>query len=180
MFFLHWRKQYYGYRILKLWICFLQTLHSFSLHRTILDGLEWHGLLVDFCYVFISCLDSHTDGTHSLQKIHCWASDEMLNFSKSFNVGVNYSFILYTRGSQSLNNINVYLFKEPWPELRTIALHVNLSKHICLGPDVGRDLALLLNSEIFDFTWLWKVCSCSFFYACPFGIDLNMWLNISG
>ncbi len=30
------------------------------------DGLEWCGLLVDYCDVFISCLDSHSDGTHSL------------------------------------------------------------------------------------------------------------------
>ncbi len=36
------------------------------------DGLEWCGLLVDYCDVFISCLDSHSDGTHSLQSIHCW------------------------------------------------------------------------------------------------------------
>ncbi len=28
------------------------------------------GLLVDYCDVFISCLDSHSDGTHSLQRIH--------------------------------------------------------------------------------------------------------------
>ncbi len=41
------------------------------------------GLLVDYCDVFISCLDSHSDGTHSLQKIQWWASDAMLNFSKS-------------------------------------------------------------------------------------------------
>ncbi len=34
-------------------------------------GLEWCGLLVDYCDVFISCLDSHSDGTHSLQRIHC-------------------------------------------------------------------------------------------------------------
>ncbi len=27
-----------------------------------------HG--VDYCDVFISCLDSHSDGTHSLQRIH--------------------------------------------------------------------------------------------------------------
>ncbi len=33
--------------------------------------------------VFISCLDSHSDGTHSLQRIHCWASEGMLHFSKS-------------------------------------------------------------------------------------------------
>ncbi len=31
--------------------------------------------------VFISCLNSHSDGTHSLQRIHWWASD--VNFSKS-------------------------------------------------------------------------------------------------
>ncbi len=43
---------------------------SFSLHKTIIDGLEWCGLLVDYCDVFISCLDSHSDGTHSLQIIH--------------------------------------------------------------------------------------------------------------
>ncbi len=30
---------------------------------------------VDYCDVFISCLDSHSDGTHSLQRIHCWAND---------------------------------------------------------------------------------------------------------
>ncbi len=24
---------------------------------------------------FISCLDSHSDGTHSLQRIHWWAND---------------------------------------------------------------------------------------------------------
>ncbi len=47
------------------------------------DGLECCGLLVDYCDVFISCLDSHSDGTHSLQRIHCWANDVMLHFSKS-------------------------------------------------------------------------------------------------
>ncbi len=41
------------------------------------------GLLVNYCEVFISCLDSHSDGTHSLQRIHWWASDIMQHFSKS-------------------------------------------------------------------------------------------------
>ncbi len=52
-------------------ICFLQTC-IFSLHKMLIDGLEWCGLLwiiVDYCDVFISCLDSHSDGTHSLQRI---------------------------------------------------------------------------------------------------------------
>ncbi len=39
--------------------------------------------LVDYCDVFISCLDFHSDGTHSLQRIHWWESDVMLTFSKS-------------------------------------------------------------------------------------------------
>ncbi len=43
----------------------------------------WTGLHVEYCDVFISCLDSHSDGTHSLQMIHCWASDVVQNFSKS-------------------------------------------------------------------------------------------------
>ncbi len=43
--------------------------------------MDWSG--VDYCDVFISCSDSHSDGTHSLQSIHCWASDAMLHFSKS-------------------------------------------------------------------------------------------------
>jgi len=49
----------------------------------LIDGLEWCRLLVDYCGVFISCLDSHFDGTHSLQRIHWWTSDVMLHFSKS-------------------------------------------------------------------------------------------------
>ncbi len=40
------------------------------------NGLEWCELLVDYYDVFISCLDSHSDGTHSLQSIHWWASDD--------------------------------------------------------------------------------------------------------
>ncbi len=32
--------------------------------------------------LFISSLDSHSDGTHSLQMIHWWASDVMLHLSK--------------------------------------------------------------------------------------------------
>ncbi len=32
---------------------------------------------------FISCLNFHSDGTHSLQRIYWWSSDVMLHFSKS-------------------------------------------------------------------------------------------------
>ncbi len=59
----------------------LQT-HSCPLHK-LLDGLDLCELLEDYCDVLISCLDSHSDGTHSLRRIHWWASDVMLHFSKS-------------------------------------------------------------------------------------------------
>ncbi len=35
-----------------------------------IDDLETCVLLVDYCDVFISCLITHSDGTHSLQRIH--------------------------------------------------------------------------------------------------------------
>ncbi len=41
----------------------------FTGRSVIIDGLEWYGLLVDYCDVF-GCLDTHSDGTHSLQRIH--------------------------------------------------------------------------------------------------------------
>ncbi len=80
-------------------------------YKTLIDGLEWCGLLVDYCDVFISCLDSHSDGTHSLQRIHWWASDgnstflqiwwrnkliyisdDLKGITFSANFWVNYSF----------------------------------------------------------------------------------------
>ncbi len=76
------RKQRFRHLKTSWWICILHKF-SFSLHKTLIDGLKLCGLLVDYCDVFIRCLDSHSDGTHSLQRIHRWASDVMLNFSES-------------------------------------------------------------------------------------------------
>ncbi len=42
----------------------------FLLHKMLSDGLKSCGLLVDYYAVFISSLDSHSDGTHSLQRFH--------------------------------------------------------------------------------------------------------------
>ncbi len=69
---------------------------SFSLHKSLIDGLELCGLLVEYCDVFISCLDSHSDGTHSLQRIHWWASDLMLNSP------------IYVRLRKHMRNIDKY------------------------------------------------------------------------
>ncbi len=46
------------------WILIWKEMHSFSLHKMLIDGLECCGLLVDYCDVFISCLDSHSDGIY--------------------------------------------------------------------------------------------------------------------
>ncbi len=64
------------------WFLHLQKA-SLSLYKVLIDGVESCGLLVDYCDVFISCLDSHSDGTHSLQRIYWWTSNAMLIFSKS-------------------------------------------------------------------------------------------------
>ncbi len=64
----HWKRCYYG-----LWTRDgLNTCKDLFLTnmQTLTDGMEWCGLLVDYCDVFISCfINSYSDGTHSLQRI---------------------------------------------------------------------------------------------------------------
>ncbi len=58
------------------WIYYKQTALL-----TLTDGLETCRLLVDYCDVFISCLDFQSDGTHSLKRIHWWSSNAKLSKS---------------------------------------------------------------------------------------------------
>ncbi len=67
------------------------AFHFTSHHKTLIGELESCGLLVDNCNGFISCLDSHSDGTHSLQRIHWWASDVMLFLQFFSNEGTHSS-----------------------------------------------------------------------------------------
>ncbi len=39
-----------------------------TFHKSLIDGLR--SIIMNYCDVFISCLDSHSDGTHSLQRNH--------------------------------------------------------------------------------------------------------------
>ncbi len=39
--------------------------------------MDWSRM--DYCNVFISCLDSNSDGTYSLQRIHWWVRDVTLS-----------------------------------------------------------------------------------------------------
>ncbi len=61
-----------------LMVFFLQMC-SFWLQHMLIDGLEWCELHVDYCDDFIRCLDFHSDGAQSLQRINCLASDVMLS-----------------------------------------------------------------------------------------------------
>ncbi len=88
-------------------LCFLQT-RSFSLYKSLIDGLETYGLLVDYCDAFISCVDSHSDWhpfTAEDPFVSKWyakflqiCSDEETNWSWMawgwvyFHFCVNYSF----------------------------------------------------------------------------------------
>ncbi len=76
---IHWRKQCYGGSTLK---CLRMDLFLTNTQLLVSRDVNWW-TGVDYCAVFISCLDSYSDGTHSLQTIHCWTSDVMLRFSKS-------------------------------------------------------------------------------------------------
>ncbi len=56
---------------------------AFHAFKALIDGLDF-GL--DYCDVFIS-LDSYSDDTHSLQRIHWWASDITAKFLQMwFNI----------------------------------------------------------------------------------------------
>ncbi len=69
----------WSYRIVLMMNLFLANIQLFSSQSH--ELMDWSR--VDYCDVFISCLDSHSDFTHSLQSIHWWATDVMLHFSKS-------------------------------------------------------------------------------------------------
>ncbi len=60
----------------------MMELFLTNMHFLTSQDINWWTGVV-WIIVFISCLDSHSDGTHSLQSIHWWASDVMLHFSRS-------------------------------------------------------------------------------------------------
>ncbi len=57
-------------------------LTNMQLFKFSLDVNWWTGVTL-WIIVFLSAVWTHSDGTHSLQRIHWWASDVMLNLSKT-------------------------------------------------------------------------------------------------
>ncbi len=69
--------------------------------------------LLSYNDVFISCLDSHSDGTHSLQRIHWWASDVMQHFSKSVqmkNISDGLRLSPFSANFKLINRIYVVIY----------------------------------------------------------------------
>ncbi len=52
-----------GLKLKRLNVGFVYYKHSFHFHKLLTDRLKLFGLLVDYCEVCISCLNSHSDGT---------------------------------------------------------------------------------------------------------------------
>ncbi len=90
----YWKKRYYGSWFI-FWINGFKLKHlndgfghvddgwMFLTNAHILSSqdVNWWTGVVWITVMFLS--DSHSDGTHSLQSIHCWDTDAMLHFSKS-------------------------------------------------------------------------------------------------
>ncbi len=76
----HWRKRYCGLWT-HIWVKNILMLALFQLLSSP-DVNWWTGVVWITCDVLDSCLDSHSDGTHSLQSIHCWDTDAVTHFSK--------------------------------------------------------------------------------------------------
>ncbi len=105
--------------------------------------LEWCGLL----WCFISGLTSHSDGTHSLQRIHCRASDVVLHFSKSVPMKKQTTFTtLKTWGW--LHFQNTLIFNSLAFLLQSFVMgRVTNSLNCCL-------------CRIFQNDYLWVFCMC--------------------
>ncbi len=79
--FLSWFRESNIMDSVLMMICLLQTQLS------TLKDVNWCTRVMWIIMMFlISCLNSHSDGTHSLQRILWWTSDVLLNFSKSIPI----------------------------------------------------------------------------------------------
>ncbi len=115
---------------------------------TLSDGLECCGLLVDYCDVFISCLDSHSDGTHSLQRIHYWASDVLLNVFKS-DKETNSSTSWMTWGWVFSANIHFWVnYSFNQMDLDDLAVACKIRNSLLTNQHPGPELSAIITSQV--------------------------------
>ncbi len=73
----HWRKSYYGLWTLCILVKSVLMLDLFHLLSS--PDVNWWTGVLWIIVMFLS--DSHSDGTHSLQSIHCWDTDADLQIT---------------------------------------------------------------------------------------------------
>ncbi len=80
-----------------------------------MDFFTEGSVIMDYCDVFIICLDCQSDGTHSLQRINWWASDLMQLFLQNFHffpmnysINVQLHLLLNFHGQNSV--ISIWIF----------------------------------------------------------------------
>ncbi len=134
---------------------FLTNTHEdFQLHKMLTEGLEWCGSLVDYWDVFISCLDSLSDGTHSLQRIHCWASDLILHFSKSrqgWTIPLKTPYRSMKRKTNLIQRNSFHPNKMQYPEPSTHRAALRFSQQLPIKIiEIGLALIWLYNVQLYE------------------------------
>ncbi len=144
------RKQRTEVKTSSWWICFYK--HTAFHFIALIYRLERCGLHVDYCDVFISCLVSHSDGTHSLQSIHCWASDRMLHspnlMKKQTHLRVAWdSSLIYLRVRKLSDNLNCCI-NYTFNSIISVILAIN-KHHTCK----------LMETKMMRTSWLTYLCN---------------------
>ncbi len=76
----HWRKRYYGLWTLARFSDYFSKSNFKDFFLLSSPDVNWWTGVVWIIVMFLS--DSHSDGTHSLQSIHCWDTDVETHFYK--------------------------------------------------------------------------------------------------
>ncbi len=113
------------------WFILLFYNHVAFFHKMLIDVLEMRGLLVDYCNVFINSLDSHSNDTHSLQRSHWWASDQMQNFVKSPPMKkLTHLHLGWPEGEYSFSEYSFFWLNYSFKQLECLGIHVEVTHSI--------------------------------------------------
>ncbi len=116
--------------------------------------------VLDYWNVCICCLDSHSDGTHSLQRTHWWASDIRLNFSKSVlmkkktHLHLGWPENEYIFSKFSFFGVNYSLKSGRWGPLKHIRPYYFFSNNLIIiswQEENNSDKDLFVRAEINEF-----------------------------
>ncbi len=93
----------------------------------LIDWLESGGLFVDYCDVFISCLDSQSDGTHSLNRCK-WRNAKFIQICSDKETNLD--------GLRMSKCQHIYIFGWTVPLNKTSAVVLWITVYISLMHDV--------------------------------------------